>query len=95
MHIRGRHGGAACYSVASQQEGPGFNTQLWCRVLSVWRLHVLSVSMWVCPGFLSQSKGMRAGECHLGVNEGLSRVFPALHPLNAVIGSSTPTTQED
>ena len=41
----GQHSGAVVSTVASQQEGPGFEG------LSVWSLHVLPVSAWVLTGF--------------------------------------------
>ncbi len=41
-----QHGGSVVSTVASQQEGPGFDPQLE-QGLSVWSLHVLSVSVWV------------------------------------------------
>ncbi len=39
-------------AVASQQEGPGFDTRL-VKDLSVWSLHVLIVSAQVLTGFSS------------------------------------------
>ncbi len=51
----GHHGGLAVSTVASQQEGRGFETE----VISVWSLHGLPTPAWVfpgCCGFLSPSK---------------------------------------
>ena len=48
-----QHSGTA----ASQRQGPRFNSGL--GSLSVWSLHILTVSAWVssgCSGFLPQSK---------------------------------------
>ncbi|KAF7657693.1 hypothetical protein LDENG_00023450, partial [Lucifuga dentata] len=57
-------GGAVVSAVASQQEGPGFNSQPG-QGLSVWSLHVLLVSEWVpsgCSGFLPPPKTCMSGE---------------------------------
>ncbi len=43
-------------TVSSQQEGSGFEPHL-----SVWSLHVVSVSTWVPSGILLQSKAMQVG----------------------------------
>ncbi|XP_056267295.1 uncharacterized protein LOC130191667 [Pseudoliparis swirei] len=45
----GTHGGSVVSTVASQQEGPGFESRSF-QVLSVWSLHVLLVSAWVYSG---------------------------------------------
>ena len=51
-----QHSGTVISTVASQRQGPGFNSGL--GSLSVWSLHILPVSAWVsseCSGFLPHS----------------------------------------
>ncbi|XP_056285293.1 uncharacterized protein LOC130203290 isoform X2 [Pseudoliparis swirei] len=58
----GTHGGSVVRTVASQQEGPGFESRSF-QVLSVWSLHVLLVSAWVysgSSGFPHHHKDMHA-----------------------------------
>jgi len=49
----GQHGGSVASTVASQQEGPGFESRSSrsVQVLSVWSLHVLLVPAWVYSGY--------------------------------------------
>merc|ERR1712168_994532 len=58
----GKHGGSVVSTAASQQEGPGFDSQLGQGLgLSVWSLHVLPVLAWVSSGhsgFLPHQKNM-------------------------------------
>jgi len=48
-----QHGGSVVSTVASQQEGPGFESRSsWSfQVRSVWSLHVLLVPAWVYSGY--------------------------------------------
>ena len=46
----GQHGGSVVSTVASQHEGPGFESRSF-QVLSVWSLHVLPVPAWVSSGY--------------------------------------------
>ena len=48
----GQHGGSVVSTVASQQEGPGFESRSSrsIQVLSVWSLHVLLMAAWVSSG---------------------------------------------
>src|SRR4029434_1632471 len=46
----GQHGGSVVSTVASQQEGPGFESWSF-QVLSVLSLHVLPVPAWVYSGY--------------------------------------------
>src|SRR4029434_10684487 len=48
--IIGQHGGSVVSTVASQQEGLGFESRSF-QVLSVWSLHVLPVPAWVYSGY--------------------------------------------
>jgi len=56
----GRHDGTVVGTAASQSQGPWFVYRLWS--LSVLRLHILPMSLWVscgCLGFFPQSKHVR------------------------------------
>ena len=59
IYLFGQQGGAIVSAVASQQEGPRFESESKCLNMQTLRsLHVLPVSVWVYSGFLPQSKNM-------------------------------------
>jgi len=56
IRLHEQHGGSVVSTVASQHEGPGFESRS-SQVLSVWSLHVL-VPAWVYSGFPHHHKDM-------------------------------------